>query len=108
MVVDVLGLILGCYVSAANAADSKAAPAVLVPVLELYSRLGKVLADQAYKGELDSYLQTAYECVSEIAPPRDKERLSCQVIEMDCRTDLCLVRQRPSIMSRLRSVTGKS
>ena len=28
VIVDVLGLMLGCYVSAANAADSKAAPAV--------------------------------------------------------------------------------
>ena len=38
IVVDVLGLLLGCYVSAANVADSKAASAVLVPVLELYRR----------------------------------------------------------------------
>ena len=70
VVVDVLGLMLGCYVSAANASDGKAAPAVLVPVLELYKCLEKVLADQAYKGELDSCLQAAYECVLEIAPPR--------------------------------------
>lgn len=64
---------LGCYVSAANAADSKAAPAVLVPVLELYKRLENVLADQAYKGELDSCLQGALKCVLEIAPPREKK-----------------------------------
>jgi len=38
MVVDVLGLMLGCFVSAANVADGKAIPAVLVPVLELYKR----------------------------------------------------------------------
>ena len=61
---------LGCYVSAANVTDSKAAPAVLVPVLELYKRLEKVLADQAYKRELDSCLKAAYECVLELAPPR--------------------------------------
>ena len=73
VVVDVLGLMLGCYVSAANAADSKAAPAVLVPVLELYKRLEKVLADQAYKGELDKCLQGAYKCVWEIAPEREKK-----------------------------------
>ncbi len=42
----------------------------LVPVLELYKRLEKVLADQAYKGELDSCLQAADECILEIAPPR--------------------------------------
>ncbi|MBV9389056.1 MAG: IS5 family transposase [Chroococcidiopsidaceae cyanobacterium CP_BM_ER_R8_30] len=73
VVVDVLGLMLGCYVSAANAADSKAAPAVLVPVLELYKRLEKVLGDQGYKGELDSCLQAAYKCVLEIASPRKKK-----------------------------------
>ena len=59
--------------SAANAVDSKAAPAVLVPVLELYKRLEKVLADQAYKGELDSCLQATYECGLEIAPPQKKK-----------------------------------
>ena len=70
VVVNVLGLMLGCYVSAANVADGKAAPAVLVPVIELYKRLEKVLADQAYKGELDSCLKAAYKCVLEIASPR--------------------------------------
>ncbi|MBV8884048.1 MAG: IS5 family transposase [Chroococcidiopsidaceae cyanobacterium CP_BM_RX_35] len=73
LVVDVLGLMLGCYISAANAADSKAAPAVLVPVLELYKRLEKVLADQAYKGELNKCLQGAYKCVLEIASHREKK-----------------------------------
>ena len=53
VVVDVLGLMLGCYVSAANAADSKAVSAALAPVLGLYKCLEKVLADQAYQGELD-------------------------------------------------------
>jgi len=70
IVVDVLGLMLGCFVSAANVAAGKAAPAVLVPVLELYKCLEEVLADQAYKGELDSCLQAAYECVLGIATPR--------------------------------------
>jgi hypothetical protein len=32
--VDVLGLVMSCFVSAANVADVKAAPAVLVPALE--------------------------------------------------------------------------
>ena len=73
LVVDVLGLMLGCYVSAANVADGKAAPAVLVPVLKLYKRLEKVLADQADKGELDSCMQAVYECVLEIAPLREKK-----------------------------------
>ena len=39
IVVDVLGLVLGCYVSAANVADVKAAPGVLVWVLEMYQRI---------------------------------------------------------------------
>ena len=73
VVVDVLGFMLGCYVSAANAADSKAAPAALVPVLELYKCIEKVLADQAYKGELDSCLQAAYKCILEMAPPQEKK-----------------------------------
>ncbi len=32
-----------------------------------------MLGDQAYKGELDSCLQAAYECVLEIAPARAKK-----------------------------------
>ncbi|MBD2094591.1 hypothetical protein H6F90_05425 [Trichocoleus sp. FACHB-591] len=35
LVVDVLGLVLECYVTAANTADVKAAPAVLLWVLDL-------------------------------------------------------------------------
>lgn len=52
IVVDVLGLVLGCYVTAANTADVKAAPAVLVWVLEMYQQIAKVLADQGYRGAL--------------------------------------------------------
>lgn len=51
IVVDVMGLMLGCIVSAANVALVKAAPAVLVWVLEMYERLAKILADQGYRGE---------------------------------------------------------
>jgi putative transposase len=51
-VVDALGLVLGCYVTSANTADIKAAPAVLVWVLELLGRMTKVLADQGYRGAL--------------------------------------------------------
>ena len=52
IVVDVLGLVLGCYVTSANTADVKAAPAVLVWVLQQFERIVKVLADQGYRGEL--------------------------------------------------------
>ena len=50
MVVDTLGMVLNCFVSAANVADVKAAPAVLAPVLEAFVRIEKILADQSYKG----------------------------------------------------------
>jgi transposase len=54
--VDVLGLVLGCYVTPANTADVKAAPAVLVWVLELFKRIIKVLADQGYRGDLGALI----------------------------------------------------
>lgn len=70
-----MGLILGCYVSAANVADGKAAPAVLVPVLEMYQRIEKILADQSYQGEaLALQVQVAYDCVLEVVQPKDKEK----------------------------------
>ncbi|HEY9876240.1 MAG TPA: transposase [Candidatus Obscuribacterales bacterium] len=55
-----LGLVLGCYVTAANTADVKAAPAVLLWVLDLYERIAKVLADKGYQGELASLIQRAF------------------------------------------------
>lgn len=57
LVVDVLGLVLGCYVTAANTADVKAAPAVLVWVLQQFERLVKVLADQGYRGDLAALIE---------------------------------------------------
>ena len=60
IVVDVLGLVLGCYVTAGNTADVKAAPAVLLWVLDLYERIAKVLADKGYQGELASLIQRAF------------------------------------------------
>ena len=55
-VVDALGLVLGCYVPPANTADVRAAPAVLVWVLELFQRIIKVLADQGYGGDLGALI----------------------------------------------------
>jgi transposase len=60
IIVDVLGLVLGCYVSAANTADVKAAPAVLVWVLDQYQRITKVLADKGYRGALGAVIQNAF------------------------------------------------
>lgn len=56
IVVDVLELVLGCYVTSANTADVKAAPAVLVWVLEGFGRITKVLADQGYRGDLGALI----------------------------------------------------
>ena len=55
-----LGLVLGCYVTSANTADIKAAPGVLVWVLEMYERIVKVLADQGYRGALGELIATAF------------------------------------------------
>ncbi len=60
IVVDVLGLVLGCYVTAANTADVKAAPGVLVWVLEMYQRIVKVLADRSYRGALGERIAIAF------------------------------------------------
>lgn len=57
IVVDVLGLVLGCYVTAGNVADVKAAPGVLVWVLQMYQRIVKVLADKGYRGDLGTLIQ---------------------------------------------------
>lgn len=54
---DVLGLVLGCYVSSANTSDVKAAPAVTIWVLEMFKRIVKVLADQGDRGDLGALIQ---------------------------------------------------
>ncbi len=61
IVVDVLGLVLGCSVTAANTADAKAALAVLLWVLNLYERIAKVLADKGYRGRLATLIQQVFE-----------------------------------------------
>lgn len=40
---------------------------VVTAVLELYARVAKVLADQAYRGELGKQVRAAYECEVEIS-----------------------------------------
>ncbi|WP_215618320.1 IS5 family transposase [Leptothoe kymatousa] len=66
IVVDILGMVLNCFVSAANMADIKAAVAVLGPVLETYVRLEKVLTDQAYKGALGEIAKHVHHCILEV------------------------------------------
>ncbi|MBF2021850.1 MAG: transposase [Hydrococcus sp. C42_A2020_068] len=67
LIVDVLDNVLWCYVTAANVADCKAAVVVVTAVLELYSRVAKVLADQAYWGDLAKQVKAAYDCDVEIS-----------------------------------------
>jgi transposase len=66
LLVDVFGLVWGCFVSAANVADIKAAPVVFVPALENTARFVKILADQSYKGALSVWLQRAFDCTLEL------------------------------------------
>lgn len=65
-IVDVLGLVLGCHVGAANQAEVKAAPWVLFDVAEREGRLVKVLADQGYRGDLEDDLEAVYQVAFEI------------------------------------------
>jgi transposase len=66
LIVDVLGLVLSCFVSAANVADVKAAPVVVFPALESNPRLVKLLADQSYRGAIAVRLQQAFDCTFEL------------------------------------------
>jgi hypothetical protein len=66
LLVDVFGLVWGCFVSAANVADIKAAPVVFVLALENTARFVKILADQSYKGALSVWLQRAFDCTLEL------------------------------------------
>ena len=66
LIVDVLGLVLSRFVSAANVADVKAAPVVAVPALENNPRLVKILADQSYRGAIAVRLQQSFNCAFEL------------------------------------------
>jgi putative transposase len=57
---------LNMFVGAANVADVKAAPVVLIPKLETYNRINKILVDQAYRGRLVEALDSVYSCTLEI------------------------------------------
>ena len=70
--VDVLGLVLHCHVGAANQADVKAAPWVLLWVLEQYERIEKILADKSYRGNLGDDLKVVYGVPIEISQQTGK------------------------------------
>lgn len=60
IIVDVLGLVLGIFISAANESDCEMAPGVLVPVLEENETIEVILADQGYRGELGEDVKAGY------------------------------------------------
>jgi transposase len=53
-------------VTAANIADVKVAPALLIPALEAGGHWQKVLADRGYRGKLAERLQRGYDCILEL------------------------------------------
>jgi transposase len=68
IIVDILGLVLGCFVSAANVADIKAAPAIWLWALERFSRISKILGDRGYRSIAKAeQLKSAYGCELEIS-----------------------------------------
>ena len=71
-------MVLNCHLSAANCADIKVAPKVLLPVLEQYERVAKILADKSYRGDLGSDIEAVYGVVMEIS-----ERISSGTFEVE-------------------------
>ena len=68
IIVDVLGLVLGCFVSAANVADIKAAPMIWLWALERFSRISKILGDKGYRSKAEGErLKRDYDCELEIS-----------------------------------------
>lgn len=55
-----MGWVWGCFITAANVADVKAAAALFVPVLETVGRIDKALADKGYRGKLGRQLERQY------------------------------------------------
>ncbi|MEM6610913.1 MAG: transposase [Cyanobacteria bacterium P01_C01_bin.72] len=66
IVVDTLGMVLNCFVSAANLVDVKGAKAALAQVLEEMVRVETILANQAYKGALAETWEKAHNCILEV------------------------------------------
>ena len=89
VVVDVLGLMLGCFVSAANVADGKAAPAVLVPVLELYGQIEKVLALPSLPRRVEQLHSSSVRMCRRAHSTSADLGLLCRVVALDCGTNLC-------------------
>jgi hypothetical protein len=60
--------VLGCFVSAANVADIKAAPVIWLWALERFSRISKILGDKGYRSRAKAeQLKKGYDCEVEIS-----------------------------------------
>jgi putative transposase len=66
-----LGLVYGVWVGAANVADVSATCVVLVPVLENFPRVKKIMADQGYRGQrpqqMSQYYGVEFELTTKLA-----------------------------------------
>ncbi len=96
-----LGLVLWCFVSAANVADVKAAPVVLVPALENNPRLLKNLADQTYRGAIRVLLQMAYDCTLELTQKLGQGNAPSRTVAVGSGDSICMARKCTTFMSRL-------
>lgn len=67
LIVDGLGVLLSCFFSAANVANVKAAPVVLVPAWENNSRLVKILAERSYRGAIAVLLPQEFGATLELS-----------------------------------------
>jgi transposase len=65
-------------VCAANVADVKAAPNVLFWIAQQYQRLVKVLADQGYRGELETNLDEVYDVLLQVVEHQGKRGFQVQ------------------------------
>lgn len=105
--VDVLGLVLGCYVTAANTADVKAAPGVLGWLLQMYQRIVKVLAAKGYRGDLGAALshffaQQGRQVELEISQRPDAAKgFPSRASAVDCGANLDMVGERSAFDTRL-------
>lgn len=102
-----LGLVLKCHVCAAFVADVKAAQGVLFWIAQQYQRLVKVLADQGYRGDLETDLEAVYDVLRSCGGA-SWQRFPSATKALDRRTHLGMARKCTSLKPRLRTVAGES
>jgi putative transposase len=74
IITDTTGLVLGVFVTAANAHDGTTAIRLFGKAKELLTRMKKVYADGSYRGSFEEYVQKTFEAEVEISsrPPGEK------------------------------------